>query len=51
MPMNLVKYGLALISMAIIAYFSVWLVLKKLRQAGILKPLKFKKKIEEPPGD
>ncbi len=46
MPINLLKYGLALASIAVIAYFSIRVIAAKLKKAGILKHLRFGKKKE-----
>ncbi len=47
MPVDLLKYGLALISIVTIAYFSIRIITAKLKKAGILKQLRFGKKKEE----
>lgn len=49
MPVNLLKYGLALIATAVIIFFSLRLALFKLKQYGILKGKKWKKDKEEKP--
>ena len=47
MPINLLKYGIALVSIAVISYFCTRVIMAKLKKAGILKQLRFGKKKEE----
>ena len=47
MPMNLFKYGIALISIVIIVYFCARVITAKLKKAGILKQVRLRKKDEQ----
>ena len=47
MPINMLKYGIALFSMGVIAYFCTRIIIAKLKNKGILKQLRFGKKKEE----
>ncbi len=49
MPVNLLKYGIALIATAVILYFSARLILTKLKKAGIIKGKQWKEIEEEKP--
>ncbi len=46
MPVNILKYGIALFAFAIISYFCARVIFTKLRQAGYIKKLNFGKKKE-----